>query len=384
MKSILIVIDSLHCGGAEKSLVSLLPLLDCRKYRIHLWILHRGGVFEKLVPSSVDIIANPCYSTFEKVKLYCARKLFSVIIRIFRKQCRKHHGAEVLWRTIGTSFKVPSEEYDVAIAYQQGFPTYLLADKVKAKKKYAWVNANIVDVGYDTKFNQLYYSKLDKIIAVSDALCEILKKEYVEVRNKFITIYDILNPDLVRSMSLQSVKEQKLNRLCLTTVARLVPLKGYDLLIEAATILKKRGVDFIWYIIGEGNERNNIERMIKTKKLENNVLLLGLKENPYPYMQMCDIYVQTSRYEGYGLSISEAKILHKPVVSTNFEVVYNQIVPEKNGLIADMEGEAIANCIEKLYQDHSLRNHIIGNLKLEHNSTYKTELKKIEDLFDEN
>ena len=107
-----------------------------------------------------------------------------------------------------------------------------------------------------------------------------------------------------------------------------------------------------------------------------------MQTNTYPFMANCDIYVQTSSFEGFGLTIAEAKILGKPVVSTNFDVVHDQITHEQNGLIAEMAAEALADNILRLLKEDSLRIRIVDNVKKEHNTTYFTEVKKVEQLLD--
>ena len=116
--------------------------------------------------------------------------------------------------------------------------------------------------------------------------------------------------------------------------------------------------------------------------LQNNVRLLGMKVNPYPYMAQCDVYVQTSRHEGFGMTIAEAKILGVPIVSTNFDVVYDQITHEENGLIAEMSAESISEQIHRLLVDERLREHITDTLLKEENCTSRTEVKKVEQLID--
>ena len=148
--------------------------------------------------------------------------------------------------------------------------------------------------------------------------------------------------------------------------------------------MKERGVEFVWFFIGDGEERLNIENLIKIYNLQKYVILLGERTNPYPYMAQCDVYVQTSSFEGYGLTIAEAKILGKPVVSTNFDVVHDQIKHEHDGLIAEMTPESVADNILRLINEKDLRNRIIASVNKEKNTTYMTEVEKVEKLFDAN
>ena len=93
----------------------------------------------------------------------------------------------------------------------------------------------------------------------------------------------------------------------------------FDIAIKAAAILVKKGYTIKWYVLGEGEERNTLEQSIKEHNLIANFILLGIKENPYPYINNATIYVQPSRFEGKSLAIDEAKILHKPILHLALE-----------------------------------------------------------------
>jgi glycosyltransferase involved in cell wall biosynthesis len=383
-KKILFVIDSLGCGGAEKSLVSLLPLLSKEKYEIHLWILKRGGEFESMLPLDVILEDEPTYGFVERIKIITAHLWFSFYYRLLRTIRIKKHGAETLWKCCGWATKSLNGDFDVAIAYQQGEPTYLVAHKIRAKKKIAWVNADIFQAGYDKKFNSIYYELYDLIVLVSKALTTIMERRLPQFKNKYITIYDILNPNLIQKLSHEHIDDimNDENIVKLLTVGRLAPPKNYILAVKTAQELRKRSVRFVWYFIGEGGEFENIRMEIEKYSLQDRVILLGLKTNPYKYMKLCDIYVQTSKFEGFGLTISEAKILNKPIVCTNFEVAKDQIIDGENGLIAEMNEVAISDKIEKIIKDRNLRNKLISALEGENNMTYLTEVKKVEELLD--
>lgn len=383
-KKILFVIDSLGCGGAEKSLVSLLPLLNRDKYEIHLWMLNRGGVFESLLPLDIIIEQEPSYNLLETMGMRWAHLQYSLSFRFKHLIGKREHGAETLWKSVGAVYQVPKQEYDVAIAYQQGFPTYLVATKVRAKKKIAWVNADIFAAGYDVAFNAAFYHQYDVIVPVSKKLEVILEKNYPQYTSKYHCIYDILTPDIIIRQSQEFIKEHiedGINSVFVTT-GRLASPKNYLLAVEAAKLLRTKGIHFKWYFIGEGSERTKIEALIDKYELGNNVILLGMRQNPYPYMARCTVYVQTSLFEGFGLTIAEAKILGKPVVSTNFDVVHNQLKHEENGLIAKMTPESVAKNIIRMIEDEDLRHRIVENVRKEQNTTYITEIKKVERLFD--
>lgn len=384
MKKILFVIDSLNCGGAEKSLVSLLSLLNKDKYNISLWMLSPGGAFLSLVPDYISIVSQPKYNVIEKIKYYIGRILFSIMIRLKKVFHKKEHGAETLWKNMGWTMKVPQGEWDIAFAYQQGVPTYLVAEKIIAKKKFAWVNADIFKAGYNIKFNSKFYRGFDTIVPVSSILEKLMIDKMPEFSNKYQVVYDVLNPNVIHELSIEPVKNLRTSNdeWIIVTTGRLVPPKGYDIVVKAASLLKRSGLNFKWYIIGDGPERINIEKWKQEMGVDSEVILLGEQKNPYAFMSQSDIYVQTSKFEGFGMTIGEAKILGKPIVSTNFDVVYNQLTHEVNGLISNMNGESVAENILRIIQDSSLREFIIENIKTEKNETSISELAKVEKLID--
>ncbi len=372
-KHVLFLIDSLTCGGAEKSLISLLPLLDYTKIDLDLMMVSRGGIFEQYIPKQVHVVDFPNQGGiwFEICLIY---------FRILRRVFPNRHGAELRWKAMSTAYWGENKIYDVGIAYQQGFPTYYLAKKVNARKKIAWINADIEKAGYKSFFNRPFYDTFNSIVPVSDVLCEMLKKSSFVDGSKLITVYDILNVNLIKRMSQEPISRDYSGQLVLTTVGRMVPPKGYDLAVEAAKLLKEKDISFRWYFVGDGGMRQEIKKMVEEYGLDDNIVFVGMTPNPYPYMAMCDIYVQTSKFEGFGLTLNEARILNKPVISTNFPVVYNQIKDGENGLICEMNAESIANKIMLLASDSQLRNNLIEATKREVNTTALTEPHKVMNL----
>lgn len=371
MKTVLFIIDSLICGGAEKSLVSLLPLLDYTKLDVSLMMVARGGVFESYIPKEVKVIPFPEIKGWGRL----SRFLFSLLLRLMPHR----HGAELRWMAMHEAYPECKQEYDVAVAYQQGFPTYFVAEKVKAARKYAWINADIRKAGYRPAYNRRFYNGMSKVIAVSDTLYEMLCDDSYVKKNKLLVVRDIVNVDLITQMALGKGFDDNVDNgvLRIVTVGRLARPKNYLLAVETAKLLKEQGLSFHWYFIGEGNERIAIEERIKEYGLQDKVLLLGMQSNPYPYMRQCDIYVQTSLFEGFGLTISEAMILHKPIVSTNFTVVHDQIKDGVNGLISEMIPESLCRSIMRLAEDEGLRQRLIEGTYSIKNHTALTESAKV-------
>lgn len=371
---LLFVIDSLGCGGAEKSLVSLLGLLDYNRVDVDLLVLVPGGMFESLVPEQVNRINHQLLRPGLLTRLRQLR--YSAWLRLPHKR----HTAEMRWICTKNSVLPLEKQYDVAIAYQQGFPTFFVASQVRAERKLAWINSDIFETGYyDIAWNSKFYNTFDYIVPVSERLSDKLKRACPQWNQKYTTIYDIINPNLIRQMAAEMIIEdtQMKQQTAIMTVGRLHSLKNHFLAVDTAHVLRERGLNFRWWFIGEGSLHKAIEAKIAEYDLQDRVILLGHRENPYPYIARADVYVQTSSLEGFGLTIAEAKILGRPIVSTNFDVVYDQISDGENGLIVEMKPEAVAEAIERVISDSDLRSRLARSAASEQNTTAITEVDKL-------
>lgn len=389
MKNILFVINSLTIGGSEKSLVSLLNMMDYSKFNVDLLMLKKGEEFDKYIPKEVNILDIPEYYKFlndskmiksrvSKVRYRLCRYKSSFDLRINSIRKKKINNQQIFYNNQKGVLERLKKKYDVAIAYAQGFPTYFVADKVEACKKLAWINCDYKNTLYDKKMDKTFYNKFDKIIAVSEACKKSILEVDKEYEEKIEIIKDIVNPNLIINMSNEEIEELSESKLKILTVARLViHHKGYDVAIKCAKLLLENNVKFKWYVVGEGVDRKKIESLIQENKLEDYFILLGSRGNPYPYMKKCDIYVQPSRYEGFGLTVIEAKILKKLIVCSNFNTVNELIENNVNGIIAGMSEFDLYEGILKVITDKKLYNKILKNIDKNNIYDSTNEIKKI-------
>jgi glycosyltransferase involved in cell wall biosynthesis len=378
-KELLFVIDSLAMAGAEKSLVTLLSMLDLSIFKVDLMLFAHGNKLEELIPKEINVLPPLKYTNFtqKKVKeniinsfsvrgykMLVSRMKYSAKIRF--KKYSNPQKARVFWKSVSGVIEASSKTYDVAISYAQGVPTFYVAEKVKAKKKLAWVNVSYRLTGKDKVFQKKYYDQYDKIVGVSESTKEIFLETFPEYRKKMEVIYDINNPQFISDMAdIGDGYEDYFDGVRILTIGRLARQKGYDIALEACKKLKEKGVNFKWYVLGKGPLEEEIRQYVVIHGLTDHFILLGVKANPYPYIKQADIYVQTSKFEGFGLAIAEARMLNVPVVTTNFDAVYNQMVQNKNGLVVDMDSESVSEGIINLINNHNLRNEITKYLKLE-------------------
>ena len=394
MKKILFVIDSLACAGAEKSLITLLSLIDYSKYEVDLRLFSYGGELENLLPKDVKLLAPLDYMKFTTLSLKKAiqegifklklgyllsRLKFSLVLRKGKYDNRAK--ARLFWEINKNCIEEIKKEYDIAIAYAQGVPTFYVADRVRAKRKFAWVNVSYQLEGIEKEYQREKYKKFNKIVLVSDSVKDIFEEVYPEFREKFEVIYDINNPKIMEDMSKIGDKLPNKDEIKLLTIGRLANQKGYDIALEACKILKDRDIKFKWYVLGKGPLKEEIEQKIDELGLKEHFILLGVTPNPYGYIKSADIYVQTSRFEGFGLAIAEARILNVPVVTTEFDAVYNQMVQRKNGIVTRMNAQSVAAGIMELIENIELKNSIIEYLKNEKKGNLE-EYKKFEKLIE--
>lgn len=313
-KKILFVIESLQLGGGEKSLVTLLHNLDYEQLEVDLLLFNRGGIFEKFLPEQVRILEgkNPRLNLIDRI-LYKSGKMLHF---------GKLHEAQLFWKIAGHKTVPLSGHYDVAIAYNQQFPTYFVAEKVNAEKKLAWMNTLYISAGYNADFDWPYFQKFSTLVGVSAEAVDSLNSAFKTAGYPLNTalVKDIIDTEMIarQAEEAQAIPFRR-DTLNIVTVCRLAPPKGLEIAIDAAELLKNNGVDFRWYVIGEGSERPHLEQLISQKGLTQHFIMPGATDNPYPYMKNCDIYVQTSLVEGLGMSVIEAVISQKPVVCTNFD-----------------------------------------------------------------
>lgn len=394
-KNILFVMPSLSAGGGEKSLVNLLSQVNFELYNVDLFLFSKSGEFLTLLPKEVNVI-NPkenhlIFTTPLKksVKSFLRDKKYhlsySRIMFTFKNRVIKNSSLseQYSWKYLSASFDILEKEYDVAIGYLEKSSIYFVVDKVKSKKKIGWIHTNYSNSGMNNKYDIPYFKQLDNIVTVSQECANALKENFPTLTKKIKVIFNIISPKIIESLSNEEIQDSYLYKekyINIVTVARLSEEKGIDQAIKSCKFLVNRGYQIRWYVIGEGKQREKLEQLININDLNNHFKLLGIRENPYPYIKKADIYVQPSRYEGKSIAIDEAKILRKPIIVTNFKTARDQIVCGVNGLIVEMSDESISEGIEKLVKEAEIKEKLINNLANEKLGT-EEEINKIYAMF---
>ncbi|OME83948.1 glycosyl transferase [Paenibacillus sp. FSL A5-0031] len=383
-KNILFVIPSLSAGGAERSLINLITQIDFNQYNVDLFLFSHKGIFMDLVPENVQVLPlSESYYRFIKpllpsvsqflvrrnAKLAYSRFMFSYKSRMSKSvSINEQEG----WKYIARSIDLVEKKYDVAIGFLEKTSIYFCAEKVNAAKKIGWVHNDYDKLGMNPYFDQGYFAKMDHIVTVSEECGHILKQRFPDQHSKIEVIHNIVSPKIINQLAdlvEKDVYDRKSDELVILSIGRLHAQKGFELSIKACRILLDKGYKFQWNIIGEGEEREKLSALITSEGLDNNIKLLGLKVNPYPYIKQADIYVQTSWFEGKAIAIDEAKILNKPIVITNFSTAKDQIKDGVEGLIVDLDVDAIAVGISKLIEDQETRTRMTKYLSSLHLGT---------------
>lgn len=382
MKNVIFVIHRLGAGGAEKSLVSLMNSLPLYEVNIHLMAIDPSGIFRRQVPSRVQLVEAPKELICEFARITSSlfwrnTSLKLVFLKIFCIICCRLRGKKSkskrshdqfyndFWKKIIPDY---SDYYDVAVSYMDCV-NYYVVDHIKAGRKILWCHNDYNKLEFNPSYDHRYYEQADKICTISELCRKSLIENFPDLKDKFEVIENISSPRMINVQAdmcdeMESAKDGFIldKRFKIVSIGRLTEQKGFDVAIDAAEILKNRGLNFCWYILGEGPLRKALESAIQAKGISDNIKLIGIRSNPYSYIKRADVFAMPSRYEGKSIALDEAKILHKPIVVTDYPSVYDAVENKITGLIVKMNGESIASGIQQLHDDAMLRDALTSEL----------------------
>mgnify|MGYP003623383888 CR=1 FL=1 len=342
-KRVAFVINGLYGGGAERVLQVFLNNYDRRKYDITV-VSHKqedihapypAGIRYKSILKSKSGLGNMWVRIYNKINLTIYEKFPPRIFRLFYLR----------------------EKFDVEIAFIEGYATRIVSGG-RSDRKIAWVHIDLklypwTDIAFRSKEEQAEcYSKFDEVVSVSESVRRSVE-ELFPCRS--VVIYNPIDTKTIRETSSESAVEKEPGPLLFVSAGRLAPQKGYDRLITIAGQLVSEGFDFRLWIVGEGSERELLEGLIRSWKLEGTVKLLGYQPNPYPYMKAADWFVLSSRHEGYGLVVAEALILGTPVISVMCGEMDHMLGRNNEwGIIVDNEDAALLDGMRNILANKEL------------------------------
>lgn len=391
-KNILILMPSMFIGGAERSLIGLLDSIDYTKYNIDLFLNRHEGEFLNLIPKKVNLLPQiDAYTNFDRpIKYVLFSKNFKYGIARLKAKADMRKNVKLgnehnVWSSLQfiSNRLTPllpniDKEYDLAINFL-GIAD-VLGQKVKAKKKLAWIHTDYTKLVPNKKLDMDTYSKVDYVVTVSKDCENQLLSVYPMLEDKSLVVENILSEKFIKEQANEKIIDDKFDinndQIKLVSIGRFTDAKNFDNVPQICKYILEKGINVKWYIIGFGGDETLIKQKIKEFDMEQHVVILGKKENPYPYIKACDIYVQPSRYEGKAVAVREAQILNKSVVITNFETSKSQLKDGFDGVIVHMDNEGCAEGICNLIKDKKLQHKLIENTKIT-DYTNKQELEKI-------
>lgn len=370
-------------GGTERVLLNMLSDFDFDRYDVTLWLMKEDGPMFKNIDSRIHLRFADTVDGWDCIKHDIRNRNFSHMIKgIFARTYLKKDWLHEKWY-LNEIYPTVDEKYDCVVAYMGISATVasFALNRLIGKKKILWVHGIFNFTKIECCFLNNQYKKFDLVYCVSkDARDDFIKK-FPKSRNKVYLYYNHIDTGRIINMT-QCDMDTSMRHTSIVTVARLSEEKGQNMVPRITRMLLDQGYMIHWYLIGEGALREVVEAEIEKHNVGGFVHLLGTKENPYPYIKNCDIYVQPSFREGYCTTTVEAKILQKPIVTTDAPGMREQFVSGENGLIVDaMTPEALFDGIKTLIDHPEMREKFVENLKNEGYDNTK-ELQKLYDFIE--
>lgn len=378
MKKILFFVDNVGEGGVSKVLLDILENLDYTKYEVTVRTLYGGGPYESHIKK---------YAKYESCFIIPAYEDTSLRSQLYRKY----------W---GGMLRLPEtifyrcfirEKYDIEIAFVQGWSTkFISGSNNKKSKKLAWVHIDLINwnmadgVFRDLEHHKKAYQKYDKVLCVSEAVKESMEKKY-EIFNNSV-IYNPINKNKIREASKEEAKFNfSKNSVNIISIGRLGYQKGYDRLINICNKLNQENLNFNLLIIGDGDEKQNLQQLIDKYSLKDSVHLVGFKENPYSYLKAADLFVCSSRGEGFSLVVAEAMTLGIPILTVNCSGPEELSNKGEFAMLVENTDQALFEGLKEMIINDDLRTHYaqMAN-KGASQFSLKNFMEKLQLIFDEN
>lgn len=367
----------LELGGAEAALIGMLQAMDYDHYDVDLFLHSHRGEMMRLIPKEVNLLLEiKEYSMIERpIKEALRNGCFRVVLARLKakwqfKRYLKRKGLKesaAVFQYVGNAVTpvLPSleylGEYDLAISFLN--PHNIVRDKVKAKKKICWIHTDYTRIDINTELELPVWDSYDHVMSISPDVTKTFLQVFPSLKNKIVEMENILSAEFVRKraeefdVSAESVGDG----VKILSVGRFCEAKNYDNVPDICRRIREKGINLYWFLIGYGDD-TLIRQRIHEAGMEDYVIILGKRSNPYPYMKACDIYAQPSRYEGKSVTVREAQMLCKPVVITDYPTAKSQIKNGTDGVIVPMGNESCANSMVDFIQNKPLQNQIVGYL----------------------
>lgn len=381
MKRILVIKNGLATGGTTSSFLAFLSSMTRQtEIAVDAWI---GNVNQELlecvIPKGVQCIQNDgleeaFYIPHGKEKIVAILKQgrlgLTLRYHLFSGKQRKTEKVIPLFQKMdikkaNAQKSIDLTMYDAVLTWEELYPCYLLAEKILAKKKIAWIHPHYQECGFLKKYDFSRFNKLDAIVTVAKNCQAAMLSVFPELQEKIYAAENAISVDEILKKSLAYQDEiASWEGVNIVTVARLQNIsKALDRAIRIAEKLKKDGYSFKWYFIGDGEDRDALTDLIHSLDLEENVILLRHQDNPYKYVKAADLFVLQSYYEGRPMVVDEAMILGVPVLVSDYGAAREQ-VPMDYGMVVDNNESAILLGLKRILNDKKLLKEYRENLKM--------------------
>ena len=407
-KKILFVINTMGRAGAEMALIALLRELSQEReascgenYELYCYVLMGQGELIDRLPPCVHLL-NRDYkdtSVLEKsgkrdmyraiIKAMCRRGtvffclpgICAALLDMIKK--RRIWPDKLLWRVLSDGGDRFEEEFDLAVAFLEGGSAYYVADHVRAKKKAAFIHIDYNMAGYTRRLDHDCYLKYDAVFPISGEVKQSFLQVYPECADRTAVFHNIIDREQICSMAkAPGGFSDAYDGIRILTVGRLTWQKSYPTAIEAMRLLKQENVRARWYVLGDGPERRDLECRIEEAGLQEDFILVGAVDNPYPYYAKTDIYVHATRFEGKSIAIQEAQILGCAIIASDSSGNREQIVPDVDGILCRLDAAAVRDAVLTLIGDEEKRKRL-GQAAEEKMKEYGNDLSLLEKLMAE-
>lgn len=382
-KNVLFVISNLRTGGILRSLQNFLNCYDSTLLDIDVFALVHEGVYKSELNNcnllqrnrSLNLSLAPIENQHGWAKIECfIFKMMNIITNGWFRQRALNKVANDL---------IKKKKYDAVIAFSEGIPTDFVA-KMQHPNKIGWIHcdyASYLRLNHN-KSEKAIYDSLNSVVCVSDYTRNTFLHVFPEMAEKTFYIYNILDDKMMRDMSLQPIEERvDKDVFTIVSVGRIDPVKRLSAIPEIARTIVDNSCKIHWYIIGPKGANDEYKQLVENIQKHDSgqfVFLLGEKSNPYPYIAQANLLVNTSVSEACPYVINEAKILHTPIVCSDFGSAKEFIDFGVNGYYVPIE--KMADTIVSLYNDRAKLSILRENL-LQFEYDNETILKQIYSLF---
>lgn len=380
MKKLLIISHAMEIGGAERALLGLLNSFDYNTYSIDLFLCRHSGELFNQIPKEVNILSTnqAQFLAIPMIELIKKRQFKILYGRLKAKILAKRRVKKLhlkLDNQVELTFShkytyqyfddINSNiEYDLVISFLT--PHYIGLHKCHGKKKIAWIHTDYSAIDIDVESEFEMWNGYDYIASISEKCTDSFIDKFPKLRDKIIRIDNIITKTMIESQAnlFKPVEYKKNNgEYIFCSIGRFSYAKNFDNIPNICKRILDKGILVKWYIIGFGSDEELIKTKIQEENMQDHVIVLGKKDNPYPYIQACDFYIQPSRYEGKAVTVREAQILCKPVIITSFPTSSSQLIDGYDGIIVPMDNEGCAQGIADFINNTVLQEEIINHLK---------------------